>query len=52
MKKKIIALLMVVLLTFGITACGNKDLWDTNYTFNRAIISFGNGETIEVEIKQ
>lgn len=52
MKKKIVALLLVVLLALGITACGNKDLWDTNYTFDRAIISLGNGETIEVEIKQ
>lgn len=49
MKKK---LLVVVLATtiLGLTACGNKDMFDTNYTYDRAIIALPNGEVIEVEI--
>lgn len=50
MKKKILAILLGATMMFGLTACGNKDMFDTNYTFDRAIIALPNGEVVEVEI--
>ena len=43
----ILAILMVIL-----TSCGNVDMWDTNYQFDRAIIGFPDGTTKTVTIKQ
>lgn len=50
MKKKILTILLGATMAFGLTACGNKDMFDTNYTFDRAIIALPNGEVVEVEI--
>jgi len=49
MKKRllVIGLLCGVLLT----GCGNHALFDTVYTFDKAIINLGNGEVIEVDVK-
>lgn len=52
MKKLIILTLVLALLVTMLTSCGNMDLWDTNYTFDRAIIKMPDGEVLEVEIKQ
>lgn len=52
MKKKILVAILAVTTVLGLTGCGNKDIFDTNYTFDRAIIALPNGESIEVEIKQ
>ena len=35
-----------------LTGCGNQDMWDTNYTYNKAIINLSPTETIEVDVKQ
>jgi hypothetical protein len=40
-------LLGVVLLLSG---CGNKQIFDTTYTFNRAIIELPNGDIIEGKV--
>ena len=50
MKKKVLGIMLAVTIVGGLTGCGNKDLFDTNYTFDRAIIALPNGEYIEVEI--
>ncbi|MBQ4523541.1 MAG: hypothetical protein IJA10_11410 [Lachnospiraceae bacterium] len=51
MKKKVlVAILATTIIVGGLTACGNKDMFDTNYTYDRAIIALPNGEVIEVEI--
>lgn len=52
MKKKVLLAILTVTTILGLTGCGNKDLWDTNYTYDRAIIGLPNGESVEVEIKQ
>lgn len=60
MKNKSIARGLCVLLLIAVlaliacmcTGCGNMDMWDTNYTFDRAIIEMPGGKVIEVEIKQ
>jgi ABC-type glycerol-3-phosphate transport system substrate-binding protein len=50
MKKKVLVAVLAVTTILGLTGCGNKDLFDTNYTFDRAIIALPNGEVVEVEI--
>lgn len=50
MKKKILAIgLLVGLLTMA--GCGNKDMFDTVRTYNKAVINLGN-EVITVNVKQ
>lgn len=50
MKKKVLVAVLAITTILGLTACGNKDMFDTNYTFDRAIIALPNGEVVEVEI--
>ena len=50
MKKKIIAILCVTVMTFGLTGCGNKKVFDLQYSFNYAIIQLPNGEIIEGKV--
>ena len=51
MKKKILALVLVATLAIGgLTGCGNKDMWDTVYTFDYAIIKLPNGEIVEGKV--
>ena len=54
MKKKIItALILAGLILANCTSCdGNKDMWDTNYSYDYAIVAFPNGETKTIEIKK
>ena len=52
MKKKFAAL--VISLGLGVmvfTGCGNVDMVDTVYTYDKAIIDLGNGKVIEVDVK-
>lgn len=50
--KKIIALFMIILVLVMMVACGNKDVFDTVYTYDYAIIAFPDGTSKKVEIKQ
>lgn len=45
MKKFLIAIVLIITI-FALTACGNKQLFDTVYSFNRAIISLPDGTKI------
>ena len=47
--KKFIALFLVVILLCCMTGC-NKQLIDTTYSFERAIIYLPNGEIVEGEV--
>lgn len=52
MKKRILIGLATLGVTFGVlTGCGNMQMIDTTYTFDRAIISLPNGEIIEGEVQ-
>lgn len=55
MKNKIIKIsILVIIMLAGLvvlTGCGNRDMWDTNYTYTKAITYIGD-ERIELEIKQ
>ena len=51
MKKRVLALILAATLAIGgLTGCGNKDMWDTVYTFDYAIIKLPNGEIIEGKV--
>lgn len=52
MKKKITIGILAILLCLGLCSCGNKDLFDTNYTYNIAIIAWPDGAVKTIEIKQ
>lgn len=51
MKKRVLALVLAAILAIGgLTGCGNKDMWDTVYTFDYAIIKLPNGEVVEGKV--
>lgn len=50
MKKFFGPILITVTALCFLTSCGNKDMFDTVYTYNNAIISLPNGEVIEGKI--
>ena len=52
MKKKLLATALSAIAILSLAGCGNIDLIDTNYTYDKAIIGFPNGEVLEVEVKQ
>ena len=50
--KKIIAIFMIILVLVTMVSCVNKDMFDTVYTYDYAIIEFPDGTSKKVEIKQ
>lgn len=50
MKKIIVIVLALLMLTTTLTSCGNKQWFDTTYKYDRAIISLPNGEIIDGKI--
>lgn len=50
--KKIIIAIMALMMMFAFVGCGNKDLFDTVYSYDYAIISLPDGSVEKVEIKQ
>lgn len=50
MKKLIITTLALLMLIATLTACGNRQLFDTTYKFDHAIISLPNGDVIDGKI--
>ena len=48
--KKIILLLTTVIMILSLSACGNKTLLDTTYTFDEAIIRLPDGSVISGEV--
>ena len=52
MKKVLIVMLVATAISTTGFGFGNRDLFDTNRTFNKAIIALPNGESIEVDVKQ
>ena len=48
--KKFIAIILALIMSLSLVACGNKDMWDTVYTFDYAIIRIANGDVVEGEV--
>ena len=51
MKKILIATLTLTLTLVALSGCGNKQILDTTYSFDEAIISLPNGEIVEGKIE-
>ena len=51
MNKRILLPLLLIFVLIALTACGNRDIFDTVYTFNRAIIKLPNGEIVEGKVE-
>ena len=47
MKKILVTVLALILLTATLSSCGNYQIIDTTYSFDKAIISLPNGQIIE-----
>jgi hypothetical protein len=50
MKKILVTVVALILMTATLYGCGNKQIFDTTYTFEKAIISLPNGQIIEGKI--
>ena len=50
MKKRVLCLLSALVMLLALSACGNRQLIDTTYTFNKAIISLPNGTVVEGKV--
>lgn len=51
MKKILAIFLAMTLMLVSLCSCGNKDLFDTNYTFDTAIITMPDGTGLTIKIK-
>lgn len=49
--KKIGAFLLAVALCVSLAACGNRQIFDTTYTYDRVIITLPNGEVVDGKIQ-
>ena len=47
MAKRIGLIALLVVMLFTLCACGNRDMWDTVYTFDTAIISLADGTVVK-----
>lgn len=48
----VLILVVVLVLTINLASCGNMQLIDTTFRFDRAIISLPNGEVVEGKVQQ
>ena len=48
--KKIYTIILTLALMFTMTACGNMQILDTTFTFDKAIVSLPNGEIVEGKV--
>ena len=48
--KKIMIIGLIIVMAIMLVGCGNKQVFDTTYRFDRAIIKLPNGEIVEGKI--
>lgn len=46
----ILAVALVLSMVIGLTGCGNKQLFDTTYTFDSAIVSLPDGSVVSGKV--
>ncbi|WP_300628147.1 hypothetical protein [uncultured Thomasclavelia sp.] len=49
--KKLLIIWFLVMMLIGLTGCGNRQVFDTTYTFNKALIRMPDDSVLEVEIE-
>lgn len=47
MKKILTTIILLALVVATLSGCGNKQVFDTTFTFDKAIISLPNGQVVE-----
>lgn len=52
MKRVIAFIVAMIAILMVLVSCGNQDMFDTNKTYTRAIITYGDGQTLDINIKQ
>lgn len=50
--KKLLPALIIISALFAFTACGNKDIIDTVYTYDYALVEMPGGEVVKLDIKK
>lgn len=50
MKKILVAIIMLTLIVVTLSSCGNYQMIDTTYSFDKAIISLPNGQVVEGKV--
>lgn len=49
--KKILAVLVLVVLMVALTGCGNRDMFDTVYTYDEAVFSMADGTIVRGKVE-
>ena len=49
--KKILAVLVLVVLMVALTGCGNRDMFDTVYTYDEAVLSIADGTIVRGKVQ-
>lgn len=49
--KKILAVLVLVALMVVLTGCGNRDMFDTVYTYDEAVLSMADGTIVRGKVE-
>ena len=49
--KKILAVLVLVVLIVALTGCGNRDMFDTVYTYDEAVLSMADGTIVRGKVQ-
>lgn len=49
--KKIIGIVCGIIMLFPLAGCGNKTMFDTTYTFNKAVIQMPDGKIVEGKVQ-
>lgn len=52
MKKTVILIVIILIMSLVLVGCGNKDMFDTVRTYDYALVSFPDGTSEKIEIKQ
>ena len=48
--KKVLCLVCACMMALALSSCGNRQVFDTTYTFNKAIVSLPCGRVIEGKV--
>lgn len=52
MKRVLLIGIFIVLCLLCVTGCGNKQIWDTEYTFNYAYCYYDSDKPMKLEVKK
>lgn len=50
--KKIISIILIITAVIALCSCGNRDMFDTNFTFDYVLVRMPDNTMKKIEIKQ